>query len=126
MQPVYATDLSVESIGSLPLFGWMLAQVETKATADRARQLGLRVIISKAESATKTALPAKTSAEAEPAAAGVQEDLSFRKPFSDRKMHECSWIVDEPTLDAICCAAPVAKGRSWCPHHTARVLKPAR
>lgn len=127
MKSARATDPPLDI---LPLFGWMLAQAEIKATAERARELGLRVIVSTAKPPVReTGLVAfgGFSARAEPEMTTIPEVTAFRKLFTERRSGECSWICDEPDLDAICCVAPAALGKSWCAHHSARVLiKPAR
>lgn len=130
MDPVKAMKVTDLPLGDLPLFGWLAAQTELKSSAERARQLGLRVIVSAVKPPTRkmgVASYGGFAARSEPAPTTIPEVTTFRKLFTERRSGECSWICDEPDLTAIACCAPVLAGKSWCSHHAARVLiKPAR
>lgn len=105
MNTARATDPPIEG---LPLFGWLAAQAELKSSAERARQLGLRVTVSTLKApARKTSLApfAGFAARTEPEMTMIPGIIAFRKLFTERKTGECSWIGDEPTLSAICCGA---------------------
>lgn len=43
-------------------------------------------------------------------------DATHAKPWLLRQFGECSWLIGEPTADALCCGAPVHK-RGWCAGH---------
>lgn len=131
MDPMKTSQVQDPPLGDLPLFNWLASQAELKSSAERARELGLRVIVSTGKPpAQKKSGLAKFggfAARAEPEMTTIPEDTSFRKLFTERRSTECSWICDEPDLTAIACCAPVLAGKSWCSHHAARVLiKPAR
>lgn len=62
--------------------------------------------------------------------AGVQGDAwavlsgSNPKPFHERKLNQCSWPVNTPGVDLMCCCLPV-RAMGWCAEHAKRGIAPA-